>query len=176
MKAKLIFSSLLVLSILLSSCKKEEEEDTTTSTTPKEIIMPRVQGIPSGTYVQPNNQNVTPVQSQTITPTTQAVNQTPVVTKPGMNPPHGQPGHRCDISVGAPLNSPVAKPASQETGTVQPTTITSIPTTTTTTTTANPSTPAILNSETTATAPGMNPPHGEAGHVCGTAVGAPLAK
>ncbi len=24
---------------------------------------------------------------------------------PGMNPPHGQPGHRCDISVGEPLNS-----------------------------------------------------------------------
>lgn len=24
----------------------------------------------------------------------------------GMNPAHGQPGHRCDISVGAPLNSP----------------------------------------------------------------------
>jgi len=27
---------------------------------------------------------------------------------PGMNPPHGEPGHRCDIAVGAPLNS---KPA-----------------------------------------------------------------
>ena len=26
-------------------------------------------------------------------------------TAPGMNPPHGQPGHRCDISVGEPLNS-----------------------------------------------------------------------
>ena len=23
-----------------------------------------------------------------------------------MNPAHGAPGHRCDISVGAPLNSP----------------------------------------------------------------------
>jgi len=30
-------------------------------------------------------------------------------TAPGMNPPHGQPGHRCDIAVGAPLNSPPAK-------------------------------------------------------------------
>ena len=26
-------------------------------------------------------------------------------TAPGMNPPHGQPGHRCDIAVGQPLNS-----------------------------------------------------------------------
>ena len=173
MKLKLIFSSLLVFTILLSSCKKEEEEAAATSTTPKEIIMPRVQAIPSGTYVPPNNQNAAPVQSQTITPN-QAITQTPVVTKPGMNPPHGQPGHRCDIAVGAPLNSPVAKPASKGTTTMPPATITSIPTATTTTT--NPSTPAILNTETTATAPGMNPPHGQEGHVCSIAVGAPLPK
>jgi hypothetical protein len=29
-----------------------------------------------------------------------------------MNPPHGQPGHRCDIPVGQPLNSKPA-PAQQ---------------------------------------------------------------
>jgi hypothetical protein len=30
---------------------------------------------------------------------------------PGMNPPHGQPGHRCDIAVGQPLDSkPAANP------------------------------------------------------------------
>ena len=29
----------------------------------------------------------------------------------GMNPPHGQPGHRCDIPVGAPLNSPAGQAA-----------------------------------------------------------------
>lgn len=27
-------------------------------------------------------------------------------TAPGMNPPHGQPNHRCDIGVGVPLDSP----------------------------------------------------------------------
>jgi len=28
-----------------------------------------------------------------------------------LNPAHGQPGHRCDIAVGAPLNSaPAAQP------------------------------------------------------------------
>jgi hypothetical protein len=41
-----------------------------------------------------------------------SVNQqgTPVTTTvaKGMNPQHGQAGHRCDIAVGAPLNSPVA--------------------------------------------------------------------
>lgn len=130
--------------------------------------MPRVQPIPVDTYVQPNPTVTMPTQNPG-----QAVSQAPVVTKPGMNPPHGQPGHRCDISVGAPLNSPVAKPASKTTGVVPPATITSIPNTTTTTS-GNTSTPAILNSETTATAPGMNPPHGQEGHVCSIAVGAPL--
>ena len=173
MKSNILFSSLFVFTLLFSSCKKEEEA-VTTSEPPTEIISPNVEAIPSETYVQPNSQYDTPVQSQTITPTTQAVTQAPVVTKPGMNPAHGQPGHRCDIAVGASLNSPVVKPTGQGSGTVQPTTITNSSTTIPATT----ATPAILNptSETTATAPGMNPPHGQAGHECGIAVGAPLPK
>jgi hypothetical protein len=71
-----------------------------------------------------------------------------------MNPPHGQPNHRCDIAVGAPLNSPVAaKPA---------------------TTNAQPQVTMKEVPNTTKTAPGMNPPHGEPGHRCDIAVGAPL--
>ena len=31
--------------------------------------------------------------------------QNPTPVAEGMNPAHGQPGHRCDISVGAPLSS-----------------------------------------------------------------------
>lgn len=37
----------------------------------------------------------------------------PVKTLPGMNPPHGEPGHRCDITVGQPLNSKPTTPATQ---------------------------------------------------------------
>lgn len=77
---------------------------------------------------------------------------TPQTVAAGMNPAHGQPGHRCDIAVGAPLNSAPAKPA-----------------TTTTTQTVTPA-PATA----TKTAPGMNPPHGQPGHRCDIAVGAPL--
>jgi len=170
MKSNLIFSSLLVFSILLSSCKKEEEEATTTSTAPKEIILPRVEAIPSEPYVQSNNQNVAPVQNQTINPNSQA----PSTAKAGMNPAHGQPGHRCEIAVGAPLNSPAAKPAPPGSAGIKPATIT----TGTPTTTQTPTTPAILNPPVvkTVTAPGMNPPHGEEGHVCSVAVGAALPK
>lgn len=96
--------------------------------------------------------------------------QSPVVPTPvagtgaGINPAHGQPGHRCDIAVGAPLDSK--------------------PTGTSTTTTALPIQPSIPEAKPvitpaapapkTATAPGMNPPHGEPGHRCDIAVGAPL--
>ncbi|MBK7434944.1 MAG: hypothetical protein IPI66_14355 [Chitinophagaceae bacterium] len=80
-------------------------------------------------------------------------NSQPVVTAPGMNPPHGQPGHRCDIQVGAPLNS---KP---------PHSLFSNPTDS-----RHHSTPQPVP---TVTAPGMNPPHGQPGHRCDIAVGAP---
>ena len=54
----------------------------------------------------------TPAPAITPTPAAGAATITPmnvsnpapaVATLPGMNPPHGQEGHRCDVSVGAPL-------------------------------------------------------------------------
>lgn len=92
-----------------------------------------------------------------------------------MNPPHGQPGHRCDIAVGAPLNSPVAKTTAAtntaQSGSVsQSFTVTPPPA-------SNP-VPALLSTEGTEAivADGMNPPHGKPGHRCDIAVGAPLPK
>lgn len=66
-----------------------------------------------------------------------------------LNPAHGQPNHRCDIVVGAPLNSPPGPGSTQ---------------------------PKIVTTEQPVqkTAPGMNPPHGEPNHRCDIAVGAPL--
>lgn len=49
-------------------------------------------------------------------PVTSNANAAAVKTAPGMNPPHGQPNHRCDIPVGSPLNSaPGNKVASSQT-------------------------------------------------------------
>ena len=86
----------------------------------------------------------------------------PSTTTAGLNPKHGQPGHRCDIKVGEPLNS---KP------------FTTAPVSTSPVTTA----PALPNisplrpaANTTPVAPGMNPPHGQPGHRCDIAVGKPL--
>ena len=65
-----------------------------------------------------------------------------------MNPAHGQPGHRCDIPVGAPLNS-----ASKKLNT-----------------NTNDKSSPLLNA-----GPGKaNPAHGQPGHRCDIPVGAPL--
>jgi len=73
----------------------------------------------------------------------------------GMNPPHGQPNHRCDIAVGAPLNSK----------TIQPQITTKTPD-------AQPIESKIM--ETSQSGTKLNPKHGDPGHRCDIAVGAPL--
>ncbi|HSD08565.1 hypothetical protein [Flavobacterium sp.] len=94
------------------------------------------------------------------------------VTSKGMNPPHGQPNHRCDIPVGAPLNS---KPAAA--ATTATTTAPSSGEVSKNITVQSP-VPALLStsSANAETPEGMNPPHGQAGHRCDIAVGAPLPK
>ena len=90
----------------------------------------------------------------------------PAAIGEGLNPEHGKPGHRCDIPVGAPLNSPAK-------GNTQPVQASGLPQQIT----INPSdlkTTAPAPASTQKTAPGMNPPHGEPGHRCDIAVGAPL--
>lgn len=82
-----------------------------------------------------------------------------------LNPQHGEPGHRCDIAVGAPLNAPAT------TSTIQPNVPTVVPAVTTAA--ANTDTKKVTPNSTPATA-ALNPKHGEPGHRCDIAVGAPL--
>lgn len=86
--------------------------------------------------------------------TTSAAGAAPKVA--GLNPAHGEPGHRCDISVGAPLNSPATSLNAQPAAPV------SIPA-------------PVTNAKANGSAR-VNPPHGEPGHDCSIAVGAPLNK
>lgn len=75
-----------------------------------------------------------------------------------LNPAHGQPGHRCDIAVGAPL------PAQSS---VNPSALTA----------SNPAAQPVSIPPTSAVKPGatgLNPAHGQPGHRCDIAVGAPL--
>lgn len=112
---------------------------------------------------------VNPNQKNMVTTTTVAA---PVKVAKGMNPSHGQPGHRCDIPVGSPLNSPVAKTAA-----ATPATSGSTSQNFTVTPPANENAvPALLSTEAPKVAEGMNPAHGQPGHRCDIAVGAPLPK
>jgi len=109
-----------------------------------------------------------------------------------LNPAHGQPGHRCDIAVGAPLNSsPANSTIPTTTGTAvvsgknpahgQPghrcdiavgADLNSAPAKATTITPSN--TGSITNRSQNIVATGLNPAHGQPGHRCDIAVGAPL--
>lgn len=83
-----------------------------------------------------------------------------------LNPEHGQPGHRCEIPVGAPLNSKPEDfknnaaiqqaPAAMPQG--GPRIETTIP----------------AGGSSTSSTVKLNPPHGEPGHDCAVPVGQPL--
>lgn len=87
--------------------------------------------------------NVAPVQTSNATATG------------NINPPHGQPGHRCDIPVGAPLDGGAA--------TKKPVKVTP----------SSGEQPINLSGD-NAAKPAINPPHGQPGHRCDVKVGDPL--
>ncbi|REC48896.1 hypothetical protein [Chryseobacterium pennipullorum] len=147
---------LMAVSLLAASCKKDER----------------------ATYLK-EEANIQPVTALNATPRTSLMDQAgiqsntspaPMASAPGMNPPHGQPGHRCDIPVGQPLNSqPAAAPVSQNINVGANNAIQIDPNA------VSPGKIAIDNAgKEIKTAPGMNPPHGQPGHRCDIPVGKPL--
>lgn len=165
---KLISSVAVFGLIALSSCGGNN-----TPEIDKSIIPPADsnQAIIAPAGMTPDAQSATPGVTQAV-PSPQVVNAAQTISADqaskampaaGLNPAHGQPGHRCDISVGAPLNSApaaVSKPAVQ---TVASPAVTAAPAP------ATPAMPVDPNAK-------LNPPHGQPGHDCAVAVGAPLKK
>lgn len=119
----LVFASALILSVsLFQSCKDKNEETT-------KVI--------DSTNTADQNKEV---------PEKTNANSTGDVVAKDLNPVHGQPGHRCDIAVGAPLNSAVRDDETTS--------------------------PLLLESSTDNG--GINPAHGQSGHRCDIEVGARL--
>lgn len=88
--------------------------------------------------------------------------------KPELNPPHGEPFHRCDIEVGAPIDSePKTTPAPQM-----------MPQANSVNSGFNtnpiPQSAPVTTSQSVGPKPALNPPHGEPHHRCDLQVGAPL--
>jgi hypothetical protein len=147
-------SVMVALSTIVACGHGKPADETTTTGTPSTLV-------PSSSTTQPQT---TPVNLNSNTlPATPAIATPTTATTAGLNPPHGQPGHRCEIAVGAPLNTAPAQPTSPA--------IQTTPTTPVNISTSQPAQPVI---NTAATAPGMNPAHGQPGHRCDIAVGAPL--
>ena len=138
--------------ILESESKKATETTETAANTPSVVAANPV-------AAANGQQTITPIPA----PVATTVNAQPQKVAPGMNPAHGEPGHRCDISVGAPLNSPPGKAPAPAAAAPQPM---PQPQTVTPVKPAGP-VPNPMNLA-------VNPAHGEAGHSCAIAVGAPF--
>lgn len=109
------------------------------------------------------NQSAPPLQpvatsTPVATDTNKVSNMQPQQVTVALNPPHGQPGHRCDIAVGAPLNSPA------NAGGPAPVQIQ----------TPAANAPVMQQAPANGTAVKLNPPHGQPGHDCTIEVGKPL--
>ncbi len=80
-----------------------------------------------------------------------------------LNPAHGEPGHRCEIPVGAPLDGSGAAPT---TVTMPPASAVTMP----------PGASPVASPVTTPVSGSgkLNPAHGEPGHDCAVPVGSPL--
>jgi hypothetical protein len=170
---RLFASFLLVTSLIITSCNNSKSDANydksimpegydpnakveATATNPNEAVTNN--SLNANPALVPNTGVTQTIQQQQPMQVTQMQNNAPATNRSnaivasGLNPAHGQPGHRCDIPEGSPLSS-------APTGTVNaPQTITSTPS------------PAPK----TITAAGMNPAHGEPGHRCDISVGAPL--
>jgi len=92
-------------------------------------------------------------------------------TPPKLNPPHGQPFHRCDIAVGSPLDSAPVTPATPVITTGAAPTLEN-GASLNSPQVANPTAPIIANAS--GTPPKLNPPHGQPFHRCEIPVGSPL--
>lgn len=162
------YIAVLLVAATFTSCGGADKESAPAESTNTAAPVPANAAQPvTAPVTQPVPQQVAPAAVTTSAPTTVPPKATaaPVVTKAGvgLNPAHGQPGHRCEIPVGAPLDS---KPN-------QPTTVNTAPQSVVTQPSAQP---VVINPATTpvATGPGLNPEHGKPGHRCDIAVGAPL--
>lgn len=159
----LSFVSILAIVAFLTSCRDNSSGETIYI--PKNNSNAVTTDPADSSGVTFTNSNLSP-NSPTFTPpvlnTQQPVQTTTIAA--GMNPEHGKPGHRCDIAVGAPLNSPANQ---------QPASTPSITPTITNSSEISAKNATVVTSSKPVAA-GMNPEHGKPGHRCDIAVGAPL--
>jgi hypothetical protein len=152
---KIIFFGIISAAIF-TACESAEEENTT-PTSQTNTVAPAITSVPD------SQKALVPAPLETTPPP-------PVMAgaSPKLNPAHGQPGHRCEIAVGAPL------PAAGTTIAAQPATQTSPAVQNIVPAAPPPPAPVMNMTPVAGTGKGVNPAHGQPGHRCDIAVGAPL--
>ena len=152
---KYLFLPLTFLSFTMISCNQENElklqEGTVTN-------QPNSTSNSNSTLIQNLPSNDIPIQA-----VTNNIPVAPTNNNVKLNPEHGKPGHRCEIAVGAPLNSEpnnTQKSIPTTKGQISPIQFqqNSTPSTPKANTISNP------NAK-------INPPHGQPGHICESGAG-----
>jgi hypothetical protein len=180
----------LLVCLAFAGCDSAEEKKPATNNSQDQVLFPGNPNAPATGVVPPAPSDAPAMGMQPATPPEGMgaipPGQSMTTTAPGMNPPHGEPGHRCEIAVGAPLNSAPSTPPATATSpslSMPPPQITTggspveaKPILSPELTVPGSTPPAPGATTPVKTAPGMNPPHGEPGHDCSIAVGAPLKK
>lgn len=168
----LILAAFFVSTALLVACSGNDSPSSDPSIAPLTTGTPQTTALGSDTLkatpglnipVEVSSASTNPVTINTTQGQAQPTPTATVGTGKGLNPAHGQPGHRCDISVGMPLNSPVGK-----------TTTTTAPAVQTITAPNTTQGAAPVNIGSPAGTAKLNPAHGQPGHDCAVQVGAPL--
>jgi hypothetical protein len=166
-----ILPLILTSAVLLLSCDKKES--TVSETIPNE---PETMVDSTSAKTQDSVVTITPEKFVIPTPEKAVVAKSGQSGKPALNPEHGKPFHRCDIEVGAPIDSaPKQNPTPQVAAPQMQNSNTSFNT--------NPIAPSAVAAPASVQAspvqaagpkPANNPAHGQPHHRCDLQVGAPL--
>lgn len=174
MKKSILILSALAATLAFACNDAPKEESTTETTTTETTLEPANEAVASDEAI--------PMDQPVMDP---AAASAPAASSSGkrLNPPHGEPGHVCELPVGEPLpdnNVPggikvqTPPPASmQDPNAGKPSSPAPVSIMNQSTQPAQTIQPAAAPGNTAA---GMNPPHGEPGHDCAIPVGAPLKK
>ena len=158
--------SIALLALVLASCQDSDNVETTDNVSSDSTSFTTTAAPIADSNTQSIVTNSTVAPTKTVAPTITTVAPAAPVAKTatqgdgaaGLNPAHGAPGHRCDIAVGAPLNSPAGNTAAPAVNSAPAPTMSQSP---------PPAQPVNGKAR-------LNPAHGEPGHDCSVAVGQPL--
>lgn len=153
-----ILPLLIASAALLYSCDKKVASSTETS----EVTTP----MNDSTNVADTNS----ASGESVSQDAKAIAANSTGEKPALNPEHGQPYHRCEIPVGAPIDSAPPQSAAPQVMPQQNATSNNFNT--------SPISPSVSSSpapmQASGPKPANNPAHGEPHHRCDLQVGAPL--